>query len=61
MVTGITFVCGEIDCAINVNGQIGVHLNYTVVVAFVPVVAAPRFVGDVFDGESFIRRELDMG
>ena len=42
--TGITFVRGEIDRAIDVDRQISVHLNHAVEIAFVPVVTAPRLV-----------------
>src|SRR5438094_8545761 len=54
---GITFVRREIDRAIDVDGQIGIHLNYAVKIAFVPIVTAPRFIGHVLDDETLVRRK----
>ena len=50
----IAFVTRQIDRAIDVDRQIGVDLNQAAVIALIPVVAAPRFVCDVFDGECFV-------
>ena len=58
--TRITFVRGEIDRAIDVDRQIGIHLNHTVEIAFVPIVTAPRFVGHVLNGETLVRRKRNM-
>src|SRR5947207_14822268 len=58
--TGITFVRREIDRAIDVDGQISIHLNHAVKIASVPIVTAPRFVGHVLDGETFVRRKRNV-
>ena len=56
----IAFVAGEVDRAIDVDRQVGVDLDQAAEVALVPVVAAPRLVGDVLDGEVLVRRQLDV-
>ena len=53
----VAFVAREVDRAVDVNRQIGIHLDQASIVALIPVVAAPRLVGDVFDGEAFVRRK----
>src|SRR5204863_5939586 len=45
---------------IDVHRQIGIHLDNTAKVPFVPIVTAPRFIGNVFDAEVFVRRQLDV-
>src|SRR6476620_9082544 len=61
MVTRITLVRREIDRAIDVVRQVGVYLDYAVVVPFVPIVTAPRLVRDIFNSETLIGRELQVG
>src|SRR5260370_37573023 len=58
--TGITFVRREIDCAIDVGWQIGIHLNHAVEIAFVPIVTAPRLIGHILDRETLVRRKRHM-
>src|SRR5436190_24071438 len=58
--TGITFVRREIDRAIDVVRQIGVHLNHAMEIAFVPIVSAPRLIGHVLDGETLVRRKRNV-
>jgi hypothetical protein len=53
MMAGITFVRGEIDGAINVHRQIGVHLDDAAIISLVAIVTAPRRVRDVFNREIF--------
>ena len=60
MVTGVALVRGQIDGPINVDRQIGVHLDDAAIIALVPIVTAPRFIGDVFNCEIFVRRQLDV-
>jgi hypothetical protein len=55
VMAGIAFVAGEVDRAIDVDRQVGVDLDQAAEVALVPVVAAPRLVGDVLDGEGTSR------
>src|SRR5439155_21518476 len=50
----------EIDRAINEDWQTSIHLNHAVEIAFVPFVTAPRFIGHVLDGETFVRRKRDV-
>ena len=57
MMSRVAFVAREVDRAVDVNRQIGIHLDQASIVALIPVVAAPRLVGDVFDGEAFVRRK----
>src|SRR5438874_8295060 len=52
---GITFVCRKINRAIDEGGQISIHLNHAVEIAFVPIVTAPRLIGHVLDGETLGR------
>src|SRR5207248_9502975 len=52
--------CSQIDSAIDVNRQIGVHLNHAAIITLVPVVATPWLVSDVFDRETFVRRQFHM-
>ncbi len=58
--TGITFVRREIDRAIDEDGQISIHLNHAVEIAFVPIVTAPRLIGHVLDGETLVRRKRNV-
>ena len=51
---GITFVAGKVQGSIDVDGQIGIDLDQAVVPALVPVVAAPRLVGDVLNLEILV-------
>ncbi len=55
MMAGIAFVRGQIDGAININRQIGVYLDDTAIISLVPIVSAPRFIGDVFDARACVR------
>src|SRR6476646_9928884 len=59
--TGITFVCRQIDRAIDEGWQIGIHLNYAMEIAFVPIVTAPRLIGHVLDSETLVRRKRHVG
>ena len=52
-------MAGQINRAIGIDRQIGVHLNHAVVVALVPVVACPALVRDVLDDEALLRRQRD--
>ena len=61
MVARISLVAGQIDRAIDVDRKVGVDLDQAVVIALVPVVAAPRLVGDVLDSERFAGRKLYVG
>src|ERR1043166_5141240 len=56
----ITLMRREIDSAIDVAGQIGVHLNDAVEIALVPIVTAPWFIGHVFHREILVRRKGEM-
>ena len=56
----VALVAGEIDRAIDVDRQIGIDLDQAAEVALVPVVAAPRLVGDVLDGEVLAGRQRDV-
>src|SRR4029077_17170383 len=55
--TGITFVRREIDRTIDEDGQISIHLNHAMEIAFVPIVTAPRLISHVLDGETLVRRK----
>src|SRR5258708_34299415 len=56
----VTFMCSQINRAIDIDAQIGIHLDDSAIIPFVPVVAAPRFVSYVFDAEIFVGRQLDV-
>ena len=58
--TGITFVRREIDRAIDEDGQIGIHLNHAMEIAFVPIVTAPRLIAHVLDAETLVRRKRNV-
>ena len=60
VMAGIALVAGEIDRAIDRDRQIRVDLDHAGEVALVPVVGAPRFAGDVLDGERLAARERQM-
>src|SRR4029077_4810808 len=60
MMAWVTFVRSQIDRAIDVHWQISIHLDHTAIISLEPVVAAPRFIRDVFDAEIFAGRQLDM-
>src|SRR5436305_3709016 len=60
MMAGVTFVRREIDGAIDVRWQIGIHLNHAVEIAFVPIVTPPWVIGHVLDGETLVRRKSNM-
>ena len=47
VMSGVTFVGGEVDRAIDEDRQIGVDLDEAVEIAFLPIVTAPRFIGHV--------------
>ena len=51
----------QINRAIDIDRQIGIHLNDAVIIPLVPIIAAPRFIGDVFNAEIFIGRQFDVG
>ena len=57
--TRIAFVARQVDRAIDVDRQIGVDLDQALEVALIPVVAAPRLVGDVLDREALLHRQVD--
>src|SRR5919204_2817008 len=57
---GITFVRCQVDCAIDVDRQIGVDLNYAMEISFVPIVPAPWFIGHVLDRETLVRRQRNV-
>ena len=48
---GIALVACEVEDAIEMDRQVGIHLDQAPVTALVPVVAAPRLVLHVFDRE----------
>ena len=50
----------QIDRAVDVDRQVGVDLDDARELALVPVVGAPRLARDVFDGEAFVGRQLDV-
>ena len=56
----ISFVAREVDRAVDINRQIGVDLNQAAEVALVPVVPAPRLVGDVLDREPLVGGQRDV-
>ena len=60
VVPRIALVAGQIDGAVDVDRQVGVDLDQAAEVALVPVVAAPRFVGHVLDGELLAGRQRDV-
>src|SRR5581483_11874762 len=60
MMSRVTLVRSQINRAIDVNRKIGIYLNNAVVMPLVPVIAAPRFIGDVFNSEIFIGRQFDV-
>ena len=51
VMAGIALVACEVEDAIEMDRQVGIHLDQTPVTALVPVVAAPRLVLHVFDRE----------
>jgi hypothetical protein len=53
-------VARQINRAVDVDRQVGVDLNQAAVVALIPVVAAPRFLRHVLDGECFVGRETHV-
>src|SRR6266705_589461 len=55
-----TLIRREIDRAIDVDRQIGVHLNHTVKISLVPIVTAPRFIGHVLNDETLVRRKFNV-
>src|SRR6476620_654755 len=55
----VALVTGEIDGTIDVDRQARVDLDDAVVFALVPVVTAPRLVGDVLDDELLVRWQRD--
>ena len=57
---GIALVAGEVDRAVDVDRQVGVDLDQAAEPALIPVVAAPRLVGHVLDGELFVGRQLHV-
>jgi hypothetical protein len=50
-------VAREIDCAVDCDRKVHVHLNDTRRVALIPVVSTPGFAGDIFNREVFTGRE----
>ncbi len=60
VVARISLVAGQVHRAVDEDRQVRVDLNETVEAALVPVVAAPRLVGDVFDDEALAGRQLDV-
>ena len=60
VMAGITFMRSKVNRAIDIDRQIGIDLDNTAKISLVPIVAAPRFIGDVFDTEIFLGRQLDM-
>src|SRR6478609_6874426 len=57
---GITFVRRKVDRAIDEDGQIRIHLDHAMEIAFVPIVTAPRLIGHVLDGETLVRRKRNV-
>src|SRR6185312_9391840 len=60
VVPRISLVAGEVHRTVDEDRQVRVDLDEAVEAALVPVVAAPRLVGDVLDDEAFAGRQLDM-
>src|SRR6478672_7985622 len=56
----VPLVAGQVDRAIDVNREVGVHLDQAAKASLIPVVAAPGFVRDVFDREPLISGEPDV-
>src|SRR4051794_16713808 len=59
MVARITLVRCEVDCAVDVDRQVGIDLDDALVTALVPVVAAPRLVAHVFNREALLIWQRD--
>ncbi len=55
VMAGVPLVARQVDGAIDVNRQIGVDLDQAAIVALIPVVATPRLVRHVLDGEALVR------
>src|SRR5437762_14068134 len=56
----IAFMAGKIDRALDVDRQVGVHLDDAAIISLVPVVAAPALLRHVLDGEALARWKLDV-
>ncbi len=54
-------MAAHIDRAVDKDLEIGVDLYDALVISFVPVVAAPGFIGYIFQFKIFIGRQLVMG
>ena len=53
---GISFMAGKIDSPIDIDRQIKILLDKTMIMSFVPVIAAPWFIGYKFKFKRFFRR-----
>src|SRR5439155_5187720 len=60
MMTGVALVRSQVDRPIDVDWQIGIHLDDAAIITLVPIVTAPWFIGDVFDAEIFARGQFDV-
>jgi hypothetical protein len=60
MVARIALVAAQIQGAADIDRQVGVDLDQAVGPALVPVVAAPRLLGDERQVELLARRQLDV-
>src|SRR6185295_1284599 len=58
--TRIALVAGQVDRAVDRNRQVRVDLDQALVVALVPVVAAPGLARDVLDGEALVGGQRDV-
>ena len=57
---GVALVTRQIDRTVDIDRQVGVDLDQTAEVALIPVVAAPRLVSHVLDGEALTDGQLDV-
>ena len=60
VVPGVALMAREVHGPVDVDRQIGVYLDDAAESALVPVVAAPRLVGDVLHRETLVGRERDV-
>jgi hypothetical protein len=53
-------VAAYINCPVDEYLQVGIDLDDTLVISFVPVVTTPWFISNVFELEIFVRWKLVM-
>ena len=60
MMAGITFMAAYVNSTVNKYIDVGIDLDEALIIAFVPIVSIPGFVGDKFQFEIFIFRKFVM-